>query len=83
MSEPQTSQVTFIVRFWADESMEAPAWRGVAEQIGGQRQCAFQTMGELGDWLRLALRQLELARHDWNVPEGCESEACCGNGTDG
>jgi hypothetical protein len=83
VSDFQASEATFIVRFWVEDSPEAATWRGVAEQIGRQRQCAFQTLGELVQWMRLGLPQLELVPLERYVQGGCECEDNCADGIDG
>ena len=63
-SGPQERPVTIIVRFWMDEGgADDQAWRGVAERIGSERHCAFQTWEELMNWLRLEVAKVHLHYH--------------------
>lgn len=53
---PPTSKATFIVRLWTEEDpAEETSWRGVAERVGTERQCGFQELEELVDWMRQEL----------------------------
>ncbi len=53
-----TYRVTFIVRLWADGNpTDESSWRGIAEQVGTDRQCKFQTFEALLDWMRREIVQ--------------------------
>jgi hypothetical protein len=54
--QPPIRKATFIARLWTDgDPADENAWRGMAEIIGRDQSCQFQTLDEFFIWLRLEL----------------------------
>ena len=65
--DTQINDKTFIVRLWSEDAPdESDAWQGVIERIGSESHGAFQTLGELTDWLRYELANVG---HDGRFPD--------------
>lgn len=53
------------MRLWSErDSGEESSWRGVAERVGTERQCKFQKLDELVNWMRKELSQPPTQFHD-------------------
>lgn len=53
------------MRFWSEgDPGEESSWRGVAERVGTERQCKFQKLNQLVDWMRQELSQSPTQFHD-------------------
>ncbi len=53
-------KATFIVRIWTDgDPLDADAWSGTAEHIGGSPSRQFRGLDEVIAWLRHELAMLD------------------------
>lgn len=66
--QPPIRKTTFIVRLWADgDPADESSWRGVAERVGTERQCRFEELDVLLNWIR---HEIVIVQEQNKLPPG-------------